>query len=91
MPQNPRKVRQMINVTGIKPPVYAGNLYTVTGGVATLVGKAQYISKGVSGSWPGPGWHVAPEELPPEVVLPEEEISPPESGQLPQRPTRPTF
>jgi hypothetical protein len=57
MPQFPRKTRQMIPVVGIKPPVYADRLYTVAGNVATLVGKTQYISKGVGGTWPGPGWH----------------------------------
>jgi hypothetical protein len=86
MPQNPRKIRQMVITAGVKPPIYAGMLYTVAAGVATLVGKTQYISKGVSGSWPGPGWHMMPgiEELPPE-----EDKSHEQPGQQPQRPVRP--
>ena len=56
MPQYMRKIRQMISVTGIHPPVNAGKWSTVAGNVVTSVGKAQYISKGAGNSWPGADW-----------------------------------
>jgi hypothetical protein len=92
MPQYPRKVTQMTFTAGVKPPHHAGSIYTVTGGVATLVGKAKYISKGTNNSWPGVGWHMAPgEEIerPPELGGPD---SPDQGlpGRLPLRP-KPEF
>lgn len=56
MPQHPRKVTLIVPAVGVKSPVFAGNYYTVSAGVATLVGRLQYINKGVSGNWPAKGW-----------------------------------
>jgi hypothetical protein len=66
MPQYARKTRQMAIIAGVKPPIYADKLYDSSG---NFLSKTQYISKGLSGAWPGAGWHIASasvEEVPQE-------------------------